>query len=102
METQKTEIEKKVSHAFEEIKRTRDELRVKMNLLGKDAGDVLKDAEDVLKFLESELVKIGDVAVKEAKRAVGLVRERVDRLAAEAEKRLDAARAREQPPAVKH
>ena len=94
----KMEIEKRVKDAFEEIRRTRDELRVKMNLLGKDAGDVLKDAEDVAKFLEAKLTEIGEVAVKEAKHAVALVKEKVDKLATEVEKRR-VARTATKPPA---
>lgn len=90
----KTDIEKRVSHAFKELRQTRDELRKKVNVLGKDAGDVLiKDVEDMARFLETKLLEIGEIAVTEAKRALASLHDRVDRVAVEVEKKRAALRA---------
>jgi len=83
---EKIEPEKKVARAFEELKKAREELRIKMAALGKDAGDVLKDAEDLVKFIEAKLTEIGEAAVKDAQSVVIFVREKVAKLAREAEK----------------
>jgi hypothetical protein len=99
MKPEQTEIEKKVGRALTELKRTRDELRVKMNLLGKDAGDVLESAEEVARFLETKLTDIGEAAVQDAKAAVAFVREKLDKLAAEVENRRVAALPRTDKPA---
>jgi hypothetical protein len=85
---EKVEPEKKVARAFEELRKAREELKVKMSQLGKDAGDVLKDTEDLVKFIELKLSEIGEAAVKDAQSVVGFVREKIGKLAAEAEKRV--------------
>jgi hypothetical protein len=73
------EIQDRLEHAFDEVRRLRDELRVKLNLLGKDARDALADAEELLETAERKL----EIAVRrlraEAQAARDFVRERIDR-----------------------
>ena len=85
---EKVEPEKKVARAFEELKKAREELRIKIKLLGKDAGDVLKDTEDLVKFIELKLSEIGEAAVKDAQSVLAFAREKIAKLGAEAEKRV--------------
>ena len=79
--------QEKFTRAKEELKRSREELRAKISLIGKDAGDVLKDAEDLAKLIEAKLTMVGEAAMKETQAAVAVVREKLQKVVKEIERR---------------
>jgi hypothetical protein len=81
MTPEKIEPEKKVARAFEEMRRAREELRAQVGVLG-------KEAEELVKLLEVRLAAIAEAAFEDAQAGVAFVRDKVAKLAAEAEKRI--------------
>jgi uncharacterized coiled-coil protein SlyX len=84
-DTTMTEQQQKIAHAMDELKRARDELRVKLNLLGKDARDVLGDAENRVRKLEAKIAEVGEATLKEVAAAVTYVREKLAKAREQAE-----------------
>jgi hypothetical protein len=50
---------------------------VKLNLLGKDAREMVADAENRVKKVEARIVQLGEVMLKEVSAAIAYLREKV-------------------------
>lgn len=84
--------------ALRELKKMREELQVKVNLLGKDAGDVLREAQAVLELIEAKMCEVRKAARRDAQKALAQVRGRMDALA----KKLDGGAVKGARPAEPH
>ena len=75
--TEQQKQQEKISNAHEDLKRVREELRVKLNLLGKDAREMVADAENRVKKMEARIVELGEVMLKEVSAAIAYLREKL-------------------------
>ena len=65
-----TKIKEEINKLSEQLRRERDELRVKLNLAKMEAGDEWKKLEEKLSDLDAKAKELGD-ATSEASREIG-------------------------------
>ena len=72
--------QEQISNALEDLKRAHEGLRAKLNLLGKDAREVVADAENHVKKVEARIVQLGEVMLKEVSAAIAYLREKLPKV----------------------
>jgi len=78
--TEQQKQQEQISNALQDLKRAREELRVKLNLLGKDARGMVADAENRVKKVEARIVELGEVMLKEVSAAIAYLREKLGKV----------------------